>query len=255
MREMQYAVRPRACAIEFCMNKAAARTRSCHCCGGTRAQSWVTCCAAGPSILRAFLVARVLVAAVMVSVLSVLLWGWPLQLAAHAAAEGVGTSAVLSAGAPTSGGGSTAVWASHPVASNQTLMLQIYGASKSSKVAVETWSESTATWHSSTPLLTPESASASGLAVVLPGGSAGNSGTKEYSAYMISVDGGKPVPVNTPEIWWTLGDAGDSATNGGNGWVRLFGRSVALGGSPSQLKLTHSLGGKSVTRARTAPGF
>ena len=182
----------------------------------------------------------------MVGVLSALrlLWG-PSLLAHPAAASVAGSSAVRSGAYTTTGGGSTAVWASHPVASNQTLMLQIYGASTSSKVAVEKWSESTATWDSSTPLLIPESASASGLAVVMPG-SVGNSGTKEYSAYRISVDGGKPMLVNTPEIWWALGDAGNSATNDGKGWVRLFGRSVALGGGPSKLKLTHSLDGHSV---------
>lgn len=134
----------------------------------------------------------------------------------------------------------TAVWASHPVAANQTLMLQIYGASTSSKVAVEAWSESTATWDSSAPLLAPESASTSGLAVVLPATSVGAGDTKDYTAYRVTVDGGKPIAVNTPEVWWTLGDNGNSATNGGKGWVRIFGRSVALGDGPSQLKLTHS---------------
>ena len=79
------------------------------------------------------------------------------------------------------------------------------------------------------PVLAPESASTSGLAVVLPATSVGAGGTKDYTAYRVTVDGGKPIAVNTPEVWWTLGDNGNSATNGGKGWVRIFGRSVALG--------------------------
>jgi|EP01046_Picozoa_sp_COSAG06_P059486 hypothetical protein len=151
------------------------------------------------------------------------------------------------AAAAASSGASAAVWASHPVASNQTLMLQIYGASASAKVTLEEWSESTKSWTSSSAsTLSPESASSSGLAVALPTAAAGGAddATQEHSAYRVAVDGGEPMHVNIPEVWWALGDAGTSATNGGKGWVRLFGRSIALGDGPSRLKLTHSEDGK-----------
>jgi hypothetical protein len=48
------------------------------------------------------------------------------------------------------------------------------------------------------------------------------------------------VGVNVPDVWWTLGDGGNSSSNGGAGWVRLFGRSIHLPGAAgggAQLRL------------------
>jgi hypothetical protein len=127
------------------------------------------------------------------------------------------------------------VWASHPVRSNETLMLQGYGASAATRVALQGWSEASNGWGSKIEL-EPENYSASGLSVVLP------VTATPFTTYRVSTGGASFVTVNSPEVWWALGDAGDKATNGGKGWVRLFGRSIHLGSGGSSLRLTDSLG-------------
>ena len=127
------------------------------------------------------------------------------------------------------------VWASHPVRSNETLMLQGYGVNAATRVTLQGWNEGTKGWGRKLEL-EPESHSASGVSVVLP------VTASPFSAYRVSAGGASFVTVNAPEVWWALGDAGDSATNGGKGWVRLFGRSIHLGSGGSTLQLTDSTG-------------
>jgi hypothetical protein len=145
------------------------------------------------------------------------------------------------------GGGGEVVWLSHPVRDNETLMMQSYGASHSTRVTLQRWDESSKSWGHAEPSIAPESFSSSGVSVVLPPSSA--AGGSAFTAYRVWASTGGPAPpaaatVNVPDIWWVLGDAGKAATNGGGGWVRLFGRSIHLGsrGGRSTLRLTDSGG-------------
>ena len=159
--------------------------------------------------------------------------------AASVAGSAVGGAAVSEGEAATAAPAATAsaVWASHPVRSNETLMLQGYGAvlapGQQPTVTLETWSEATKTWqHAEAATALPSAAhSTSGISVVLPDTTPG-----AYTAYRASIGDGSAgnVTVNVPEIWWALGDAGKAATNGGKGWLRIFGRSIHLTAGPGR---------------------
>lgn len=53
----------------------------------------------------------------------------------------------------------------------------------------------------------------------------GNRSPKRFRRYNISACGSDPIAINLPDVWWVLGDRGDTATPGG--WLRVFGRSIA----------------------------
>eukprot|EP01052_Picozoa_sp_SAG31_P036042 SAG31_NODE_4439_length_3228_cov_1.409076_1_plen_100_part_00 len=81
-------------------------------------------------------------------------------------------------------------------------MLQAYGASAATRVALQSWDEVSKGW-SSKHELAPESYSTSGVSVLLP------AATRPFTPYRVSTGGGGAsfVTVNTPEVWWVLGDA------------------------------------------------
>eukprot|EP01051_Picozoa_sp_SAG22_P014567 SAG22_NODE_1787_length_3579_cov_2.621264_1_plen_688_part_00 len=148
-------------------------------------------------------------------------------------------------------------WAGHPVRQNETLMLQGYGTAAAAAPAVElrVWDESKKAWSSS-PVPAPRlGSSASGISAVLPE----SAKTEQHTAYRASIGGGRPVHVNTPEVWWLLGDAGNASTNAGAGWVRAFGRSIhLLAADPAagaQLTLTSSGGAVPPVTLKMEPGF
>jgi hypothetical protein len=58
--------------------------------------------------------------------------------------------------------------------------------------------------------------------------------------------------INSPDVWWTQGDEGESATPGG--WLRAFGKSLNFGGK-SSLRLTDQSGKTHLVDAEKADAF
>ena len=47
-----------------------------------------------------------------------------------------------------------------------------------------------------------------------------------HGAFNVSACGSQPITVNLPDVWWILGDRGDTATPGG--WLRTYGLSITV---------------------------
>ena len=154
------------------------------------------------------------------------------------------------------------VWASHPARPNETLVLQAYGASPSTGVALQQWSEAKKAWGKPLPTIHSIGHSDSGVSVVLPSVLADGAQHTVFRATLTGGDdeaaqqaGAEAITVNAPEVWWALGDAGETATSA-KGWVRLFGRSIhlpALTGGAT-LQLTHNTSAKA-TQIKMDPTF
>ena len=112
-------------------------------------------------------------------------------------------------------------WASHPVLPGQVLVLQGRFPTATCDVSFESISALPGADASKAKAVarslqqTPVS-----IKVRVPS-------TLPVAAYNVSACGSPPASVNLPDIWWTLGDEGDTATPGG--WIRAYGRSVSRG--------------------------
>lgn len=97
-------------------------------------------------------------------------------------------------------------WVSQPVRPGETVLAQ--GGGWGSNAVVEVSHDTT--WTTAQVL----QVTSRSLKFVLP---------KEWpmGAYSCRVNGGRPAPINAPEIWWVQGDRGRTATPGG--WIRAFG--------------------------------
>ena len=82
---------------------------------------------------------------------------------------------------------------------------------------------STDTNTATTTAVAPAQVNNASVMVTLPA-------TLPVGTYSVTVGGSAPLLVNAPDLWWVHGDAGNTSTAGG--WLRVFGRSIALGATP-----------------------
>ncbi len=123
------------------------------------------------------------------------------------------------------------IWHSDPVRPNETIVINGYAFSESSKVKLQRLQDDT-TDHPLDVTLEPLVATSDSIKVVVPE-------TWSQGIYACKVIDGKEasrtVFVNAPDIWWHQGDGGvDTAMQGG--WLRLVGKCLAFDREP-QIKL------------------
>eukprot|EP00040_Diaphanoeca_grandis_P036434 m.232207 g.232207 ORF g.232207 m.232207 type:complete len:872 (-) comp33616_c4_seq4:117-2732(-) len=107
-------------------------------------------------------------------------------------------------------------WASHPVLPGQVLVLQGTFPASVCNVVFDPLDSSIA--ESLSFSVTPLQQTAISLKVKIPASEA-------VTAYNVSACGSDPIAINLPDVWWVLGDEGDTSSPGG--WVRSYGRSIS----------------------------
>ena len=111
--------------------------------------------------------------------------------------------------------GSALFWVSEPTLPGETLLI---GGACGSKVELRQGGSS-ATWTAA-PLV-PSGTTPYGCAVQLPA-------TFAAGEFQVRSDGGAALTGNVARPWFVFGDAGNSATSGGTGWMRVVGEALAL---------------------------
>ena len=127
--------------------------------------------------------------------------------------------------------GSALFWVSEPTLPGETLLI---GGACGSKVELRQGGSS-ATWTAA-PLV-PSGTTPYGCAVQLPA-------TFAAGEFQVRSDGGAALTGNVARPWFVFGDAGDSATSGGTGWMRVVGEALALerGAAPSAVLILEQKG-------------
>lgn len=135
-------------------------------------------------------------------------------------------------------------WASDPVRSGETLVLQGADFGPDTVVEVRPGTAPTGAWTRAEVV----QRSVDNLKVVVPA---------EWPACAFACRASNPGEagtgpeswINVPELWWLQGDAGDAASAGG--WLRVFGRNLNFGGT-STLHLSGGGGRKLLLEATNA---
>ena len=110
-------------------------------------------------------------------------------------------------------------WVSHPVMPNETVIAIGGGLMGISAVTLSPAGQQLQVGEDlSAPTTGGHSA---GLAFALPAGA-------KPAVYNVSTPEGRVLTsINAPDVWWSIGDAGASASSPG-GWLRIIGRSLAF---------------------------
>ena len=127
------------------------------------------------------------------------------------------------------------IWVSTPVQPNETVMIQCAHHGLHPLITIRAMSSAGAASTVVAPLLVSNQS----VMVVVPD-------TLPPDAYNISVAAtvGGPaawVVANAPDLWWTQGDGGESASPGG--WLRVFGRGLSISSDAAD-----ATGGRSIDR-------